>query len=181
MKKQKINPSIHNTFDKLYKVYGVDYRTFKAWIEPISDEIKCDDPDRHKLFIREVNTITGYLGLPYPEADEKDFSRIDFTKHNTIKALSTLYNIDRRTFHRRIIPIQKDLRSNNTESRTKLFPNEVREIINFLGAPPKPKPRKNNKSEKNASPVSSTKKDKKDNKNNQGLIPWLFDKMWKKN
>ena len=178
MKKQKINPSKHNTLDKLYKAYGVDYRTFKAWIEPISDEIKCDDPDRHKLFIREVNTITSYLGLPYPDEGENDSSRINFTKHNTAKALSALYNMDRRTFNRRIAPVKGYIRCNNTESRNKLFPNEVRQIINFLGAPPKPKSRKNHKPEKNTSRVSSTKKD---NKNNPGFIPRLFSKMWKKN
>lgn len=107
MIKQKINPLEHNTYNKLYNIYGVDFRTFKAWIEPISNRLKSGDPDRHKLFVREVNVITAYLGLPYLDEDEDNqiFNGIDFTQHNTATALATLYKMDRRTFSKRVAPI----------------------------------------------------------------------------
>ena len=179
MIKQKINPLEHNTYNKLYKVYGVDFRTFKAWIEPISSQLKCGDRDRNKLFVREVNVITAFLGLPYLDEDEDNqiFKGIDFTQHNTAKALSALYKMDRRTFSKRIALVRNNVGNNGNVFRGKMFPREVREIISLMGEPPISRPVKKNTQQPVSKPEPATQHNKKSGKTALGFITRLYGKM----
>ena len=122
-----INPFFHNNYTQLSKVYKMKPEKFSRLIEPIWSTIKTDDPYRVTLTCKEVWTIVEFLGPPDP------IGKIDPLNYNTITRLADLYRVERRTFSRWLKPIEHKIRP---DSRfRKLFPREVREIVEFLGEP----------------------------------------------
>jgi len=58
---------------------------------------------------------------------------IDPLYYNSISRLAYLYRVERRTFSRWLKPIQHKIRTDN--KIRKFTPNEVWEIVEFLGEP----------------------------------------------
>ncbi len=75
----------HNNYSRLCEFYQVDFRTFKAWIQPLLDEkliYSRVNQQRIQLIPKEIKIIIDFCGLPFPIENEKHLEGFDFYKYS---------------------------------------------------------------------------------------------------